>query len=67
MNDALRGTVAIGRLSTKDNETSLLKIYDAVHIERQENTVRVQCATYWRAESTNWFGILSGDELLNVR
>jgi hypothetical protein len=33
--------VAIGRLSTKDNETALLKIYDAVQIERQENTVRV--------------------------
>jgi hypothetical protein len=41
VNDALRGAVAIGRLSTKDNETALLKIYDAVQIERQENTVRV--------------------------
>jgi len=41
VNDALRGTVAIGRLSTKDNEASLLKMYDAVKIERTENTVRV--------------------------
>jgi hypothetical protein len=41
VNDALRGTVAIGRLSTKDSETSLLKIYDAVKIERTEDTVRV--------------------------
>ncbi len=41
VHDALRGAVAIGRLSTKDNEATLLKIYDAVQIERQENTVRV--------------------------
>ena len=41
VHDALRGAVAIGRLSTKDNETALLKIYDAVQIERQEKTVRV--------------------------
>ncbi len=41
VNDALRGTVAIGRLSTKDSEASLLKMYDAVQIERKENTVRV--------------------------
>ena len=41
VNDALRGTVAIGRLSTRDNEASLLKMYDAVQIERKENTVRV--------------------------
>jgi hypothetical protein len=41
VNDALRAMAAIGRLSTKDNEASLLKIYDAVKIERTENTVRV--------------------------
>lgn len=41
VHDALRGAVAIGRLSTKDNETALLKIYDAIQIERQEKTVRV--------------------------
>lgn len=41
VNDALRGTIAIGRLSTRDNEASLLKMYDAVQIERKENNVRV--------------------------
>ena len=41
VHDALRATVAIGRLSTKDNETSLLKMYDAVQIERKENVVRL--------------------------
>jgi hypothetical protein len=41
VNDALRGTIAIARLSTKDNETSLLKVYDAVQIQRQENAVHV--------------------------
>jgi hypothetical protein len=41
VHDALRATVAIGRLSTKDNETSLLKIYDAVQIERDQNIVRL--------------------------
>lgn len=41
VHDALRAMLAIGRLSTKDNETSLLKIYDAVQIEREENVVRL--------------------------
>jgi hypothetical protein len=41
VHDALRATVAIGRLSTKENEASLLKIYDAVQIEREENVVRL--------------------------
>jgi hypothetical protein len=40
VHDALRATVAIGRLSTKDNQASLLKIYDAIQIERKENVVR---------------------------
>ncbi|MFL6448564.1 MAG: hypothetical protein ACJ746_12860 [Bryobacteraceae bacterium] len=40
VHDGLRAAVAIGRLSTKDNETSLLNIYDAVHIEQKESTVR---------------------------
>lgn len=42
VNDALRGTVAIGRLSTKDGETSLLKMYDSVQITRRDNTVDVR-------------------------
>ncbi len=41
VHDALRATVAIGRLSTKDNQASLLKIYDAIQIERKENVVRL--------------------------
>jgi hypothetical protein len=41
VHDALRGMLAIGRLSTRDNEASLLKIYDAVEIERKENIVHV--------------------------
>lgn len=41
VHDALRGAVAIGRLSTKDNEAALLKIYDAVQIEQQDKNVRI--------------------------
>jgi hypothetical protein len=41
VHDGLRAAVAIGRLSTKDSEASLLKIYDAAKIDRNENTVHV--------------------------
>ena len=41
VHDALRGGIAIGRLSTKDNETDLLKIYDAVQVDQDGTAVRV--------------------------
>lgn len=41
VHDALRAAVAFGRLSTKDSEASLLKIYDSIQIARTDKTVDV--------------------------
>jgi hypothetical protein len=41
VNNALRGGVAIGRLSTKENETDLLSLYDAVKVEQNASSVHV--------------------------
>jgi hypothetical protein len=41
VNNALRGGVAIGRLSTKENETDLLSLYDTVKVEQNSNSVHV--------------------------
>ncbi len=38
---ALRGLAEIGRLSTPSHQLEMLYVYDAVHIDRQQRTVRV--------------------------
>lgn len=44
IHDALRGIVALGRLSVKDNETDLLRIYDAIQIGTNGNIVEVNAS-----------------------
>jgi hypothetical protein len=41
VNDALRGAIGLARLTTKDNELDLLRLYDSVHVEQQQSVVRV--------------------------
>ncbi len=42
VHDALRGIVAFGRLSTKDNEEDLLRAYDAIQVSKFGNVVKVR-------------------------
>ena len=42
VHDALRGMIGIGRLSTKDNQEDLLQAYDAIHVEKKDQTVSVR-------------------------
>lgn len=42
VNDALRGAIGLARLTTKDNELDLLRLYDAVHVDQQQATVRIR-------------------------
>lgn len=39
--DALRGALGLGRLTTKDNETDLLRLYDSIQVDESQRTVRV--------------------------
>lgn len=41
VNDALRGAIGLARLTTKDNQLDLLRLYDSVHIEQQQSTVQI--------------------------
>ena len=41
INDAIRGLVGIGRLSTPDNQPDLLKLYDAVKVAQQQAHVQI--------------------------
>jgi hypothetical protein len=41
VNDALRGAIGLARLTTKDNELDLLRLYDSVHVDQQQSTVRI--------------------------
>ena len=41
INDAIKGLVGIGRLSTPDNQPELLKLYDAVKVAQQQAHVQV--------------------------
>jgi hypothetical protein len=41
VNDALRGGIGLARLSTKDNELDMLKLYDAIHVRQDASTVYV--------------------------
>jgi hypothetical protein len=40
--DTLRGLIGLGRLSTHDNELDLLRMWDAISISKEQNTVRIQ-------------------------
>ncbi len=42
VHDAMRGLIGLARLSTKDNELDLLRMWDAVSISKDQNVVRVQ-------------------------
>jgi len=41
LNDAVKGIIGIGRLSTPDSAPELLKFYDAIQVTRERDTVRV--------------------------
>lgn len=42
MNDAIRGVIGVGRLTTPDDKKEMLKFYDAVQVERMEQKVVVR-------------------------
>lgn len=42
VNDALRGLIGLARLSTKDNELDLLRLWDAVSVTKTQQFVRIQ-------------------------
>ncbi len=37
VHDMLRGLVGFGRLNTPDNQPEMLKLYDAIHVDQQQN------------------------------
>ncbi len=41
VHDAFRGIIGLARLTTKDNETDLLKIYDAIQVKKDGSNVHV--------------------------
>ncbi len=42
VNDTLRGAIGLGRLSTKDNELEMLRLYDAIHVKQDGATVYLE-------------------------
>lgn len=42
VHDALRGIIGFGRLSTKDDQQDLLRAYDAIQVEKKNQTVEVR-------------------------
>lgn len=42
VNDSFRGLIGLARLSTKDNELDLLRMWDAISISKDQQFVRVQ-------------------------
>ena len=42
VNDALRGGIGLARLSTKDDQMQILKVYDAIHVRQENETVYVE-------------------------
>ena len=42
VHDAFRGIIGLARLTTKDNQTDLLKIYDAFQVKKDGSTVNVR-------------------------
>lgn len=41
VHDALRGGIGLARLTTRDNESDLLKVYDAIQVTQDQHTVHV--------------------------
>ncbi|MGI8961024.1 MAG: hypothetical protein ACR2IV_14920 [Bryobacteraceae bacterium] len=39
--DALRGGIGLARLTTKDNQLNLLRLYDSVHIDQEDSAIHV--------------------------
>jgi hypothetical protein len=42
VHDALRGGVGLARLTTRDNESDLLKLYDAIQVSQDQQTVHLR-------------------------
>ncbi len=42
VHDALRGIIGFGRLSTKDNETDMLHVYDSIQVEQKGQAVQIR-------------------------
>jgi hypothetical protein len=42
VHDAVRGLVGFGRLSTRDKETDLLRIYDSVQVSQRQQIVELR-------------------------
>ena len=40
--DALRGGIGLARLTTRDNESELLKLYDAIQVNQDQQTVHIK-------------------------
>jgi hypothetical protein len=40
--DALRGGIGLARLTTKDNQLELLRLYDSVHVEQENSVIHVR-------------------------
>jgi hypothetical protein len=42
--DTLKGMVGVGRLSTRDDQLALLKVYDSVKVDQVKDVVKVSAA-----------------------
>ena len=40
--DAFRGGIGLARLTTKDNQLELLRLYDSVHVDQENSTIHVR-------------------------
>ncbi len=40
--DALRGGIGLARLTTKDNEADLLRLYDSIHVDQDHQLIHVR-------------------------
>jgi len=40
--DALRGGIGLARLTTKDNQLELLRLYDSVHVDQEKSAIHVR-------------------------
>ena len=42
VHDGLRAAVALGRLTTKDDQQDMLRVYDAIHVDQDKTVVRLR-------------------------
>jgi hypothetical protein len=40
--DALRGGIGLARLTTKDNQLELLRLYDSIHVDQEKSAIHVR-------------------------